>query len=109
MPLQRQRANWLRLLAKKDTAEQYKIVKNCSPEFIKDLHELIKYIAQDKNVKISPKYKVFLKKHKIFLMNFIDESDTEKKKTRLLRKVNGGFLSVLIPSLISLATALIAN
>jgi hypothetical protein len=106
MPLQKQRADWLQLLAKKDTIDQYKVVRDCSPDLIKDLHEIITHIACDKNLKISPKYKIFLKKHRTFLGNFIDEQDIKKKKCKLLRQVKGGFLSVLIPSLISLATAL---
>ena len=106
MSLQKQQANWLQLLAKKPIVKQLEIVKCCNLKFIKDLHKLVKFIAYDKNLKISPKYQTFLKKHKSFLHNFLKERSLKKKRVNLLRKVKGGFLGVLIPSLISLASAL---
>ena len=107
MFLQKQRSNWMQMLAIKPVAEQYKIVKNSNLIFIKDLHKLIKYVAYDKKVKISPLQKCFLKKHKRFLLNYIEEMDPKKKKTRLLTKVKGGFLGLLIPSLISIVSSVI--
>ena len=109
MSLQREQTNWLRLLAKRPIVKQLEIVKCCNLTFIKDLHKLIKHIAYDKNLKISPKYKVFLKKHKLFLHNFLKERSHKKKRVNLLRKVKGGFLGLLIPSLISLASSIIAK
>ena len=109
MFLQKQRANWMQMLAKADTTEQHKIVKCSSVNLINDLHKLIEYVAYDKKVNLSPLQKSFLSKHKRFLINFIEENIVEKKKTRLLRKVKGGFLGVLIPTLVSLASAIISK
>lgn len=107
MFLQKQRANWMQMLAAKPVAEQYKIVKNSNLILVKDLHKLIKYVTYNKKVKISPLQKCFLKKHRRFLLNYIEEKAPKKKKVRLLTKVKGGFLGLLIPALISIASSVI--
>ena len=107
MSLHRERVNWLQLLAKQPTPKQHKIVKNCNLKFIKDLHKLIKYIACDKKLQLSSKHKEFLKKHSTFLRNFLEVRSYKKKRENLLRKVNGGFLSFLIPAIVSIASSVI--
>ena len=107
MSVQRERTKWMQLLVKKAPPVQYEIVRTCSLDFIRDLHKLIKYIAYDKNLEISPKYKTFLKKHRTFLLNFLGTRSCKKKRENLLRKVNGGFLSLLIPAIVSIAGSVI--
>ena len=107
MFLQKQQANWLQVLAKRSEADQKDILRNCDSVVMEDLHNLIKFVGYDKNLKISPKLKDFLKAHKTFLHNFLKERNQKKKKVKLLRQVKGGFLGVLIPTLISLASAFI--
>ena len=110
MPLQRkldrEKCGWLQTLAKKPVNLQVKIVRGCNSDFIQDLHNLIHFVVYDKNLKISSKHKEFLIKHRTFLRNFIEEENHKKKKVNLIRKVKGGFLGVLIPSLITLAAEL---
>ena len=107
MFLQKQQANWLQVLAKRSEADQKDILRNCDSVVMEDLHNLIKFVGYDKKLKISPKRKDFLKAHKTFLHNFLKERNQKKKKVKLLRQVKGGFLGVLIPTLISLASAFI--
>ena len=123
MPLQRQlqgeqcgrmqnlakKRGWLQTLARKPVELQVEVLNGCSSEFIQDLHNLIHFVVYDKNLKISEKYRVFLKKHRTFLRNFIEEDNLKKKKANLIRKVKGGFLGILIPSLITLAAELFAK
>ena len=113
MPLHRQlqgeQRGWMQSLARKPANLQVKIVKDCNSEFIQDLHNLIHFVVYDKNLKFSTKQRDFLKKHRTFLYNFIEEDNHKKKKAALIRKVKGGFLGVLIPSLITLAAELFAK
>ena len=95
---------WMYSLSRKPGGEQVELLKNCSWDFIQDLHNLIDFVAHDKNIKIPGKYMVFLKKHRTFLYNFVEEDNYKKKKDKLTRKAKGGFLGVLIPILILLAT-----
>ena len=107
MSVQRKRLQWLQLLAKKSTKEQYNTVKYCNLDLIRDLHKIIKYISCDKHVTFTPEEKEFFKKHRIFFCNFLDTRSPKKKKENLLRKVKGGFLSLLIPAIASVASAVI--
>ena len=109
MSLPKQQVHWMHLLGKQKPDKQCETIKNCNLTFIKDLHKLIKRVAHDKKLKISAKYKNFFQKHRIFLHNFIVEKDLKKKKKNLLRKVKGGFLGVLIPALVSIASAIIPS
>ena len=113
MPLQRQlqgeQRGWMQSLARKPVTIQLKVLKDCNSDFIQDLHNLITFVVYNKNLKIPERYREFLKKHRTFLYNFIEEENHKKKKSNLIRKVKGGFLGVLIPSLITLAAELFAR
>ena len=107
MSVQRKQLEWLQLLAKKTIKEQYSTVKYCHLDLIRDLHKIIKYIACDKRVTFTPEEKAFFKKHRVFLSNFLDTRSPKKKREKLLRKVKGGFFSLLIPAIASVASAVI--
>ena len=88
MPLQRkldrEKRGWLQTLGKKPVNKQVKIVKGCNSDFIQDLHNLIHFVVYDKNLKFSTKQRDFLKKHRTFLYNFIEEDNHKKKKAALI-------------------------
>jgi hypothetical protein len=88
--------NELRLLAGCSPDKQSTAVKRYPLQFIKDLHKIIKYLACNTNLKFPSEYKKFLRYHKKFLSNFIDEKNCIKKKKALLWKIQGGFLGYLI-------------
>ena len=107
MSVQTERANWMQLLAKKPPPVQYEIIQTCHLDLIRDLHKLIKYIAYDKKLDIPTKHKTFFKKHRTFLLNFLSTRSCKKKRENLLRKVNGGFFGLLIPTIVSIASSVI--
>ena len=107
MSLQREQADWLQLLAAQPPPTQYAIVKNCNLDFIRDLNKLIKYVAYDKNLEIPSKHKVFLTKHRTFLIDFVNTRSCKMKRENLLKKVNGGFLGLLIPTMVSIVSSVI--
>ena len=107
MSLQGKQLEWLQLLAKKPLNDQYNTVKYCHLKLIKDLNKIIKHITYGKNVTISPEERAFFKKHILFVRKFLSERSLKKKQKSLLRKVKGGFLSLLIPSIVSIAGAVI--
>ena len=71
------------------------------------MNKIIRHITYGKNVVISPEEKVFFKKHILFIHKFLSERGLKKKQEILLRKVKGGFLSLLIPAMISIAGSVI--
>lgn len=107
MSVQGKQLEWLQLLAKKSPTDQYYTVKHCHIKLIRDLNKLIKHITYGKNVTFSPEEKIFFKKHIIFVDNFLSTRSVNKKRDNLLRKVKGGFLSLLIPAIVSIAGAVI--
>lgn len=109
MPLQKHQVEWLQLLANQPAAEQYKIIRSCNTDLLQDLNELIQKIIRHKKLKDSPESQRILKKHRTFLRNFTARQSVKKKKGCLLRKVKGGFLGVIIPTLVSLASTLIPS
>ena len=60
MSLSKEQANWLQLLAKKSDEQQKMVLTGCKLDVIRYLHNLIKFVTYDKNVKISPRRREIL-------------------------------------------------
>ena len=97
------RLSEIRALAEKSATVQYTMLKQCSPQLIKDLHKLLKYAAFTRHLKIPREYKIFLSRHRDFLLKFLDEKNCDKKKKALLKKGVSGFLGLLIQVVTSTA------
>ena len=100
---------WLQLLAKKPQRDQYNTVKYCNLKFITSLNKIIKHLMYGKNVRFSKEERAFFTKHRSFILEFLKEKDLKKKKQILLPKIKGGFLSLLIPTMVSVAGAVIPS
>ena len=98
------RLSAIRSLLEKSANAQYNILKHSSPQLIRDLHKIIKYVAYTKNLKIPREYETFLNRHKKFLVKFIKEKSCIKKRKALLEKGASGFLGLLIAAMTSIAS-----
>ena len=104
--LHNKRMLWFLELGKKKPVKQCELIKRCNLKLVKAFHKLIRF-SYDKFHRVPSKDRPIFKKHKVFLANFMIEKDLKKKKKNLLRKVKGGFLSVLIPPLVALVSAIV--
>ena len=82
------------------------LIKNSDKEVICTLCEIIDNILHG-NIPLNEKTKNKLKKYKNILRKFIKKSSLNTKKKILIQK--GGFLQILIPSVISAVASIIGS
>ena len=103
-----ERVEWLRKLSTKPVKEQRSDVKNGSVHIIKDLQKLMKFTKFNKYVRLNSKERHFLMKNRDFLHCFCKGNrHYGAKRKHLLTKVRGGFLGLLIPTLLSVVGSVI--
>lgn len=107
-PLIAKQANNLVELSKAKPKLRQKLLQSAKPETIRAIAECVHNVCNG-NVRISPKTKNRLKRHKACWRRLVDKKVSLKKKRKILMQ-KGGFLpSFLIPVIGSIASALVSK
>ena len=105
MPSFKEKVEIFKKLSRKKLPCQKQILSKCSNSMIKILSNIIKKIRKNSNLKISNRQWKKLKQFKVFMLKLISKKKVGSKRKYIVKYMKGGFLSAIVPLLISLASS----
>ena len=100
----RQKLTAFKRLSKRSLKCQKQKLNNCPDEVICDLVALIREICFNPDLKFNKKQLKKIKKFKKFMRNVANKKTPSKRKY-IVKHLKGGFLSALLPLLVSIASS----